>query len=109
MLLNCILRLLVLVKCEILGSSNGTSFGRGSYFARNASYAFKYNQHKLLVARVLVGDVAPGRSSYLKPPPKDATKPFAASFDSCVDNVVSPAIYVTFEFAQAYPAYVIHF
>ena len=84
-------------------------FGKGCYFAKRASLSFKYNHKRLIVARVLTGDVTGGNANYLKPPPKNASLPFGEAFDTCVDNPRSPSMYVTFEFAQAYPAYVIDF
>ena len=61
----------------------------------------------MLVARVLVGDVTVGDSSMVKPPAKDWKNPYGETYDSCVDLLHDPSIYVTFEFGQSYPAYVI--
>ena len=92
------------------GSSVGTKFGKGNYFARDASYSKSYtDSHTLFVVRVLVGDVTIGKSSYVKPPPKNALEPFGETYDSCVDDTARPSIFVTFEFGQSYPAYLIQY
>ena len=85
-------------------------YGKGNYFARDAAYSSAFvsgRRKKLLVARVLVGDVTVGDPSMVKPPPKDWADPHGETYDSCVDTLINPSIYVTFEFGQSYPAYVI--
>uniref|UniRef100_G3PJ34 Poly (ADP-ribose) polymerase family, member 12a n=1 Tax=Gasterosteus aculeatus aculeatus TaxID=481459 RepID=G3PJ34_GASAC len=55
---------------------HGTSYGKGSYFARDASRSdcyvqVKSGQHRIMfVALVLVGEHAKGSSSFVRPPPK---------------------------------------
>ncbi|XP_067246226.1 protein mono-ADP-ribosyltransferase PARP12 isoform X1 [Chanodichthys erythropterus] len=92
--------------------SHGTSYGNGSYFARDASYSDRYAKSrngktkKMFVALVLVGDFTKGNSS-LRLPPK---KPHSQSlYDSCVDNETNPAIFVVFEKFQIYPEYIIEY
>ena len=92
------------------GSSVGTLYGKGNYFARDASYSKDYTDcNTLFVVRVLVGDVAKGQSDYVKPPPKNALEPFGETYDSCVDDTTRPSIFVTFEFGQSYPAYLVQY
>lgn len=93
---------------------HGTVYGKGSYFARDASYSHGYTNHigllcdrKMLVARVLVGSSVLGASSLTRPPPKDPLKPNGDLQDSCVDNTVHPSIYVVFDNNQCYPEYLI--
>ncbi|XP_047451662.1 protein mono-ADP-ribosyltransferase PARP12-like isoform X2 [Mugil cephalus] len=91
---------------------HGTAYGKGSYFARDASYSNRYAKAKrngtkvMFVAQVLVGDYTRGRSSYVRPPPKGSSK---ILYDSCVDNKTNPGIYVIFEKQQIYPEYIISY
>ncbi|KAJ6668489.1 hypothetical protein lerEdw1_011971 [Lerista edwardsae] len=55
--------------------TNGTVFGKGSYFARDAQYSHSYCQGNaktktMFVAQVLVGDFVTGHASYARPPRK---------------------------------------
>lgn len=50
---------------RVSGTSTGTNFGQGSYFARDASYSVQYSPgRKLFASRVLVGESTPGNPSY---------------------------------------------
>ena len=94
----------------VLGSSVGTLYGKGNYFARDASYSQNYTDSRtMFVVRVLVGDVAAGNTNLVKPPPRNATDPYGETYDSCVNDVNHPAIYVTFQSGQSYPAYVVQY
>ncbi|XP_063785326.1 protein mono-ADP-ribosyltransferase PARP12-like isoform X2 [Pseudophryne corroboree] len=92
---------------------HGTAYGKGSYFARDASYSHQYSSHEdrhqyvLFVARVLVGDFIRGSSSYLRPPAKPSSS--SSFYDSCVDSERNPSIFVLFEKHQIYPEYVIRY
>ncbi|XP_030071155.1 zinc finger CCCH-type antiviral protein 1 isoform X2 [Microcaecilia unicolor] len=89
---------------------HGTLYGKGSYFARDASYSHNYctsktSKKSMFVARVLVGDFTSGNPNFLRPPTK-----FSNSFyDSCVDKVSDPSIFVVFEKHQIYPEYVLEY
>uniref|UniRef100_UPI0037E84CE0 protein mono-ADP-ribosyltransferase PARP12-like n=1 Tax=Semicossyphus pulcher TaxID=241346 RepID=UPI0037E84CE0 len=110
---------------------NGTLYGKGSYFARDASYSDRYisssdecdsddfdsdtdiyqtvqKQQKktMFVALVLVGEYTSGCSSYARPPPKEDSK---ILYDSCVDCESDPSIYVVFEKQQIYPEFLINY
>ncbi|XP_040018846.2 protein mono-ADP-ribosyltransferase PARP12 [Gasterosteus aculeatus] len=91
---------------------HGTSYGKGSYFARDASRSdcyvqVKSGQHRIMfVALVLVGEHAKGSSSFVRPPPKGNGKTL---YDSCVDSQSDPSIYVVFEKQQIYPEYLIDY
>ncbi|XP_062860336.1 protein mono-ADP-ribosyltransferase PARP12-like isoform X2 [Trichomycterus rosablanca] len=90
---------------------HGSLYGKGSYFARDAKYSDKYAKSKgaakmMFVALVLVGEFIKGSSSYQRPPIHDKKKGF---YDSCVDNVTNPAIFVIFEKFQIYPEYIIEY
>ncbi|XP_037552134.1 protein mono-ADP-ribosyltransferase PARP12-like [Nematolebias whitei] len=90
--------------------THGTSFGKGSYFARDASYSHKYTGDtqvkSMFIARVLVGSYIEGSSHYVRPPSKDGGN--TNFYDSCVNNVTNPSIFVVFEKHQIYPEYLLH-
>ncbi|XP_034019210.1 protein mono-ADP-ribosyltransferase PARP11 [Thalassophryne amazonica] len=115
-----------------LTGSHGDVYGKGSYFARDAKYSSKYcfttgkhnstlKKHGLappifaseptyksmFLARVLVGEYTVGHPMYCRPPSKDST--YTNFFDSCVDDVVNPKIFVIFDGNQIYPEYLIEF
>ncbi|KAG9328899.1 hypothetical protein JZ751_009442, partial [Albula glossodonta] len=99
---------------------HGTHYGKGkhqpitvrSYFARDAAYSDRYSKSSdrgtksMFVVQVLVGDYTKGDRSYLRPPPKESEQGF---YDSCVDSVTNPAIFVIFEKHQIYPEYIIEY
>lgn len=91
---------------------HGTSYGKGSYFAKDASYSDRYASVKgeprkiMFVALVLVGQYTKGRSSYVRPPHKPNSRTL---YDSCVDSENNPGIYVVFEKQQIYPEYIIKY
>ncbi|KAL7976349.1 hypothetical protein Chor_002568 [Crotalus horridus] len=92
--------------------TNGTVYGKGSYFARDANYSDNYCQAKddekvMFVAQVLVGEYAVGRPIYTRPPAK--LTGVLDTYDSCVDRTVNPSVFVIFEKHQAYPAYLIFY
>ncbi|NXG71942.1 PAR12 polymerase, partial [Baryphthengus martii] len=92
--------------------SNGTNYGRGTYFARDASYSHGYCQtasktNTMFVARVLVGDYVRGNATYVRPPLKSGDG--LRFYDSCVDNQLNPSIFVVFEKYQIYPEYIIEY
>lgn len=82
---------------------NGTIYGHGSYFARDMSYSKKYGS-TVFVAKVLTGEFVLGNPSMRVPPQKPNSK---VRYESVVDNVDNPTIFVTFTDMSAYPAYLI--
>ncbi|KAM4749580.1 protein mono-ADP-ribosyltransferase PARP11 [Rhinophrynus dorsalis] len=117
-----------------INSVHGAVFGKGTYFARDASLSSQYckntgkhvstlqshsvgtatlNHHDswqkkfMFLARVLVGDFTIGDAKYIRPPSKDGS--LVNLYDSCVDNPFCPRIYVVFDSNQIYPEYIIHF
>ena len=62
----------------------------------------------MFVARVLVGRYCHGQSGMRKPP-KDENDPKKRTFNSCVNNVQHPSIFVIFDSAQAYPEYLVEY
>ncbi|XP_061085365.1 protein mono-ADP-ribosyltransferase PARP12-like [Conger conger] len=94
-----------------LCGTHGTAYGKGSYFARDARYSHSYTGasgvRTMFVCRVLVGCYTRGDSSYLRPPSKDGGK--SVFYDSCVDNLHDPSIFVVFEKHQVYPEYILKY
>ncbi|KAM4670876.1 protein mono-ADP-ribosyltransferase PARP12-like isoform 2-T2 [Amazona ochrocephala] len=92
--------------------SNGTVYGKGSYFARDASYSHSYceltvKKKIMFVARVLVGDYVNGNAAYVRPPAKSVDG--LQFYDSCVDNQINPSVFVVFEKYQIYPEFTIEY
>uniref|UniRef100_A0A8C5L6L7 Protein mono-ADP-ribosyltransferase PARP12 n=2 Tax=Jaculus jaculus TaxID=51337 RepID=A0A8C5L6L7_JACJA len=91
---------------------HGTSYGKGSYFARDAAYSHHYSRsdtclHTMFLARVLVGDFIRGSSTFVRPPAKEGQS--GAFYDSCVNSMSDPTIFVVFEKHQVYPEYLIQY
>ena len=59
--------------------------------------------------QVAVGDFILRDSSVVHPPPKDPSRPFDEFYDSCVDDVINPSIFVTFDRCQSYPEYIVEY
>ncbi|XP_062374146.1 protein mono-ADP-ribosyltransferase PARP12-like [Sardina pilchardus] len=93
-----------------INGENGTRYGKGSYFARDAKYSNKFTdkqgKRSMFMCRILVGDFTAGRPDYIVPPYKDEQ---LVAFDSCVDKVVNPSLFVIFEKNQIYPEYLIQY
>ncbi|KAL3970300.1 NAD+ kinase [Sarotherodon galilaeus] len=94
---------------------NAALYGNGTYFAVNASYSAsdtysKPNQNGekfMYVCRVLTGDFTLGQKGMVTPPAK---KPGSTDlYDSVVDNLANPTMFVVFHDTQAYPEYLITF
>jgi tRNA A-37 threonylcarbamoyl transferase component Bud32 len=86
---------------------NATAYGQGVYFARDASYSADdtysrpnaRGEKRLFLSRVLVGHCTRGDSSMRVPP----ARPDGRVFDSTVDRVDAPSIFVVYHDAQAQP------
>ncbi|KFQ39990.1 Poly [ADP-ribose] polymerase 12, partial [Mesitornis unicolor] len=92
--------------------TRGTMYGKGSYFARDASYSHQYcssrgGHYTMFVAQVLVGDFVQGNAEYPHPPPRPNNS--NRLYDSCVDDPKDPSIFVIFEKHQIYPAYILEY
>ncbi|PFX14655.1 Poly [ADP-ribose] polymerase 15 [Stylophora pistillata] len=93
-----------------------TGFGNGVYFSKHASYSARSNYSPrdgsgyrfMYLARVLVGEYTVGRHGLLTPPPKDPNYP-TVLYDSVVDQIPNPSIFVVFFDWQSYPEYLITF
>ncbi|TKS92985.1 Poly [ADP-ribose] polymerase 15 [Collichthys lucidus] len=95
---------------------NATAYGLGTYFAVNASYSANPTYSKpaadgtqlMFVARVLTGLYTQGTSDMKVPPPRTDLQS-DDRYDSVVDKMDNPNMYVVFHDNQAYPDYLITF
>ncbi|KAK5848280.1 hypothetical protein PBY51_005908 [Eleginops maclovinus] len=93
---------------------HAAAYGKGVYFAVNAAYsansfspADATGMKRLYVAKVLTGRYTVGDCRWKAPPPRGSDK--TDCFDSCVDNLQNPSMFVIFHDDQAYPEYLITF
>jgi len=97
---------------RVYAGRNGTTLGKGVYFSINASYSERYStadsngDRKMFLCRVSHGDFCVGRSDLMVPDPKPGTNEL---FDSTVDNVTNPTVFVVYHDAQVYPEYLVTF
>uniref|UniRef100_A0A3B5BM49 Poly [ADP-ribose] polymerase n=1 Tax=Stegastes partitus TaxID=144197 RepID=A0A3B5BM49_9TELE len=103
-----------------LAGQNGSSYGKGIYFAKYATFANKYSKRStdpfpvdgrktqrtqlgstkiMFLARVMIGKSTAGHSDFLKP---DHGSP-ENIHDSCVNDINNPNIFVIFDPNQVYP------
>lgn len=61
----------------------------------------------MYLCRVLTGDYTAGHQNMIVPPAKGATS--IQKYDSVVDNVAKPTMFIIFHDSQAYPEYLITF
>ena len=94
--------------------STGTAYGNGVYFARDASYSVKYakpqfsgSYRKMYVAKVLVGEYTTGASGMKAPPSKNDPNNPGLRYDSVVNSVNNPTMYIIFQDNQYYPEYLL--
>lgn len=96
-------------------SFSAALYSNGTYFAVNASYSAndtysKPNQNGekfMYVCRVLTGDFTLGQKGMVTPPAKNPGS--TDLYDSVVDIVANPTMFVVFHDTQAYPEYLITF
>ena len=96
------------------GTTSGRAvYGKGVYFARDASYSMSHDysppdasgQQRIFMTRVVVGEFCRGRQDALTPDVRRGDE----LYDSTVDDVADPSIFVAYHDAQAYPDYLITF
>ncbi|XP_070569303.1 protein mono-ADP-ribosyltransferase PARP14-like [Ptychodera flava] len=95
---------------------NAVNYGKGSYFAVKSGYSagrtysppddngYKY----IYQCKVLTGEYARGKQDMMVPPPKNPNNP-TICYDSVVDKMDNPTMFVVFNDALAYPEYLIKF
>ena len=84
-------------------------FANKSFYSARATYAVpdeKQLRH-MYISRVLVGKFTKGKENLLEPPQIDITQNLR--YDSVVDDVANPLIFVIFYDFQSYPEYLITF
>ena len=94
---------------------NAVVYGMGVYFARDASYSSHHaysrpdqnGVQRMFMCRVAVGDWCQGAEGMLTPGPKPNNS--LEMFDSTVDDVASPSVFVVYHDSQAYPDYLVSF
>ena len=92
---------------------NATVYGKGVYFARDASYSSgtqyatpdSSGYQYIFACRVVVGEYCLGKYDALTPDVRSGH----TLYDSTVNNTSSPSIFVTYHDAQAYPEFLIKF
>ncbi|MBN3303575.1 PAR14 polymerase, partial [Amia calva] len=95
---------------------NGTYYGLGVYFAVHASYSVHESYAKpdadglqhMYVVRVLTGHYTKGEEGMKVPPPRTPAD-IDDRYDSLVDNLLKPNMFIVFHDSQAYPDYLITF
>ncbi|XP_078059026.1 protein mono-ADP-ribosyltransferase TIPARP-like [Mustelus asterias] len=106
-----------------LSGRNGCLYGRGSYFATRARYSHEFAlparpRHlsprrapllHMFLAKVLTGRSALGSRNTPGPPSLAPAQPAGGRFDSCVNSLDRPTIYVLFDSAQCYPYWLIQY
>lgn len=95
---------------------NATVYGNGVYFALEASYSARSTYSPpdangcryMYLTKVLVGEYTVGRQGLITPPPKNLADP-TDTYDTVVDQIPNPLIFVVFYDWQCYPEYLITF
>ena len=88
-----------------------TMHGKGVYFAVNSKDLVDYTspnirgERHIFLCRVLVGEYCLGREDQPTPDVRRGTE----RYDSTVNNLQDPTIFVTYNDAQAYPDYIVTF
>nr|XP_025045387.1 TCDD-inducible poly [ADP-ribose] polymerase-like [Pelodiscus sinensis]XP_025045388.1 TCDD-inducible poly [ADP-ribose] polymerase-like [Pelodiscus sinensis] len=97
---------------QLLPKQHSHIFGQGIYFSLRADYSHRYSHPEkggmrcMFLAKVLVGKTVAGRAHYRRPPEQE---PGGQLYDSCVNSVTKPQVYVVFDNFQCYPYFLIHY
>jgi len=98
--------------------THATFYGKGVYFARDAAYSSgktyaapdAKGQQRMFMCRVLVGQFCQGKKDAPVPDVReDRDAAHHILYDSTVDDMTQPSIFVTYHDAQAYPEYLVTF
>ena len=88
-----------------------TAYGKGVYFATTAQYsqgfarADSQGNRRMFLADVVTGEYCLGDSSYKVPPLLSSGS--EQRYDSVVNDVNSPGMFVVFKDASVYPLYLV--
>lgn len=90
----------------------GCMYGKGIYFAKDAAFADRYiipveEEYKIILANILVGEFVKSNSACVRPPQVNPNEKGGKLYDSCVDSIKEPKLFVIFANEQIYPAYII--
>ena len=95
-------------KIKITDKTDDTDYAKALSAMDNGDNRDATRQLRVMVAaRVFVGRYTTGHRTYRRPPPLDPALPHSASFDSCVNYVDDPTLFVIFDSSQCYPEYFI--
>ena len=98
-----------------LDEGRAAAFGEGAYFTEQSALSNLYckqdseSMRYMFLAEVLVGSCAKGEPSMKRPPYKTDSASKKELYDSCVDNVEKPTIFVLFDSDQYYPSFLIQY
>lgn len=92
-------------------------YGDGVYFSNSSNYSDDYatksendGEKNMFIASVLVGEYTQGCRGLKHPPVKSVSQNGEEIFfDSCVDDVLNPRIFVIFDFNNVYPSFLIKY
>lgn len=104
------------IDCRAPDEDRAAQFGQGAYFTEEAALSNLYCRQDsesfryMFLAEVLVGASAKGEPSMRRPPVKSESEANKKErYDSCVDNVFKPTIFVLFDSDQYYPSFLIKY
>ena len=97
------------------GDANAVRYGRGCYLARDAAYSShraysapdRNGVQRMFLCKVAVGEYCLGRDGQRTPDSKPSNP--LELYDTTVDTMSNPAVFVVYHDAQAYPEYLISF
>ena len=98
-----------------LNDDRAGAFGQGAYFTAEAALCKLYcNEDNLgwrfmFLSEVLVGSYTQGTPTMKRPPSREDSTSKKELYDSCVDNVERPTIFVLFNPDQYYPSFLIKY
>ena len=104
-------------RCSRELGRNATVYGKGVYFARDASYSAQpqysepdaHGHQHIFACRVVVGEYCLGKCDARTPDERSGQRSGHTLYDSTVNNLRNPSIFVTYHDAQAYPEFLIKF
>ena len=93
---------------------NSAAYGMGTYFARDASYSASgycgqdsNGVYQMFLCKVIMGESHIGKGQYkLTSWPKKSN---GLIYDSLVNNMQDPSVFVIHDNVRAYPMFIIHF
>ncbi|KAG9472248.1 hypothetical protein GDO78_020591 [Eleutherodactylus coqui] len=87
--------------------THGTVYGQDASYSHNYCTPTPSGIRMMFVAHILVGDYVVGNSQMKRPPQRPGSS--TQYYDSCVDDVFRPSIFVVFEKHQIYPEYLLEY